>query len=171
MDPISLRSPAKERSYASDFARMSASPCATMGKSSRRMSSRKRRRRRLRSTAVCLCLGTIRPTRAPEEVEAKRTSRVGVCIFLPRRRRLSISVFRTSLFARGKRRVLRSCVLRRELDCQALPALLPAPAQNFTPPLRCHAGAESVCPDATLVAGTICRLTHSITAPNPADPL
>ena len=61
---------------------------------------------------------------------------------------------------RSEFRALGSCVFVGQLYGQAFAALLAATAQNSASPLRFHARAESVLPDAALVPGTIGWLTH-----------
>ena len=55
---------------------------------------------------------------------------------------------------------LGASVLARKLDREALPSLLPTFAQHCLPPLRFHAGAETMFFDSPLVPRTVGRLTH-----------
>ena len=52
-------------------------------------------------------------------------------------------------------------VLAGKLYRQTLAPLFPTAAQYFTTPLRLHARAETVRPDATLVPGAVCGLAHA----------
>ena len=56
-------------------------------------------------------------------------------------------------------------VLAGEANRQALAALPPPAAENFAAPLGLHASAETMRPDAALVAGAIRRLTHTDSEP------
>ena len=132
-----------------------------------RVNSRSSRLSRLRRTADCPCFGTTKPTReGPSRLTATRAS-----INVPRSRRPSRATARSSLprvrrWRRGKRRRSRdeessgAGVLRRKLDGEALAPLLASATQDFSSPLRRHPRAEPVRADASLVAGTVRRLTH-----------
>jgi hypothetical protein len=132
-----------------------------------RASSRTLRLSRFLSTAECPYLGTTNPIRqSPRVVIATRASRSTARSRLPSRAAARRSLPRVSRCRRGKRRSSRAAgsgagVLRRELDRQPLAAFPATAAQNFTPPPGRHPLTESVCANASLVAGTIRRLTHN----------
>ncbi len=164
---ITVTSPAscpKLESYASGFARMRTSIPSSWGKSPILTSSRRRRFTRFRSTILCLCFGTTTPTRGCSNREADaRASRRSVCIRFPVRLTPSRSTSLVSRELRGKPSVLGASVFRRQLDGKPFASLFAAAAKNFTPPSSSHTQPEAMCPDATLVTGTICRLAHSDT--------
>src|SRR3954469_12271381 len=75
----------------------------------------------------------------------------------------SISVVCESRRARGKPSVESDAgVLAGQLDRQTLATLPATAAQRLPSPLCLHARAESVRPDATLVAGAVRGLTHLV---------
>ena len=100
------------------------------------------------------------PTRGGVVAETVRISSTVPRSCLPFARTIARSGPLVSRKPRGKRKLLRSGVLRRQLHCQALTSLLAAPAQYLPPPLRGHAKAESVLADSLLVSRVVSRLSH-----------
>src|SRR5690606_19161995 len=105
-----------------------------------------------------------------------RTSSFPVRIRFPCRRTLSRSCAVVSRWCRGKRQGCCRCdggvavsdpryVLAGDADRQVLAPLLAATAEDFAPPLRGHACAETVIADALLVPRAICGLAHECSKP------
>lgn len=155
----SSRSVSNDAPYAAGSANTTIVPAPDATRRSVRTISRRRRLMRLRSTAEWECRGTMIPTRAGV-VATVRSSSTEPRVRLPFARTTARSAPRVSRSTRGKRRPLRSCVLRRQLHCQALTPLLAAPAQYLPPPLRRHTQTESVLPDSFLVSRVVSRLSH-----------
>jgi hypothetical protein len=166
MASISAASAPKGVPYAAGLARITRSTAgssASVESSRRRTSSRNRRLRRLRSTAVCLYLGTMKPTRGCDRAEARTlASRFkpggGSRTRFPVRRTAASSALLVSRYARGN--ASRACVLRRKPNGQPLAPLLATTTQSFASPAGRHARAKPVRLDSTLVAGTIRGLSH-----------
>jgi hypothetical protein len=70
-----------------------------------------------------------------------------------------------SRWLRGNLNPLCGGVLGRELDGQTPPTLLAPPTEYLSTPLSFHTRSEPVRTNSTLVAGTICRLTHGMNTP------
>jgi hypothetical protein len=130
--PIVVMSPAsweKLESYASGFARTRTSMPCSPGNSLLLTSSRRRRFTRFRSTILCLCFGTITPTRGCNNREADaRASRRSVCMRFPVRLTASRSASLVSRLRRGNPSDLGAGVLCRQLDSEPFTSLLTAPA-------------------------------------------
>ena len=150
--------------YAFGHDRINTSHGGRTGNSRIRTSSRSRRRSKLRSTIVCLCFGTMIPTRANANGEAAtRTSRCPVLIRFPVCLTPSISVARDNRCAREN--VLHAGVLRRELNRQPLAPLFTAARQHFASPASRHPLAETMRLDPALVPRPIRGLTHNSPSP------
>ena len=156
----SMRNASNVASYAPGSANTTIAPRAGLISRSVRTTSRRRRLIRLRSTAECEWRGTTIPTRGGVDVATVRISSTEPRSRLPFARTSAMSGPRVSRSPRGKRNLLRSGVLRRQLHCQALSPFLSAPAQYLPPPLRGHASAEPVLSDPLLVSRAICRFSH-----------
>jgi hypothetical protein len=165
---ISSRSRSKSASYASRRARRSTSNEPALGSMRSRASSRRRRLSLFRCTAVNPNFGTTIATRVcPREESSRLISRKRARMRCPERSRRSMSVVRVIRRARGKPSFGSGAgVLAGKLDRQALATLLPTATQNFASPFGFHARAETVRPNATLVAGAVGGLTHACSKKN-----
>lgn len=163
---ISAANEANVSPYAAGVTRITRSTAgssANVASSRRRTNSRSRRLRRLRSTAVCLYLGTMKPTRGCDRAEARTlASRFepggGSRTRFPVRRTAASSALLVSRYARGN--ASRACVLGGQLHGQPLAPFFATTTQSFTPPPGRHARAKPVRLDPTLISGTISWLTH-----------
>src|SRR5687767_3360305 len=125
---------------------------------------------------LCLCFGTITPTRGYDRGEAEsKTSRWAVLLLFPRCISARISVPAVIRRARGNRRLGLSspraasatlfALLAADGDAEALTALLAARVQNGSTALRRHARAEPMLVLALAIVRIVCRLAHVLVYP------
>ena len=151
----------KDAWYAFGRARTTRSTGGSRRSHRSRTTSRSRRFSRLRSTAVCLCRGTMKPTLGCAKGEARaRTSKYSVRIRFPFAFTCCSSARVVSRWLRGNVSGSGARVLRGQLNGEPLPTLLAAPAEHRAAPTRGHPLPEAMRSDAALVARTIGGLAH-----------